>query len=110
MLRHKCLDVLGVRRRHPFLASGTFSSAWRLELKTNKAPYASSQMPRRTRSTPAASVPRLWHFLASLVIGIKRRTKHHVLRHKCKLIPVAKVTGIFVVENFLIGCYIKTLA
>ena len=58
MLRHKCLDVLEVRRRHPFLASGTFSSAWRLELKTNKA--------------------------------------HHVLRHKCKSIPVAKVTGIFV--------------
>ena len=28
MLRHKCLDVLGVRRRHPFLASGTFSPAW----------------------------------------------------------------------------------
>ena len=50
MLRHKCLDVLEVRRRHPFLASGTFSPAWLLELKTNKAPCASSQMqinPRR---------------------------------------------------------------
>ena len=44
MLRHKCLDVLKVRRRHPFLASGTFSPAWGLELMTNKAPCASSQM------------------------------------------------------------------
>ena len=26
----------------------------------------------------------------------KRRIKHHMLRHKCKSIPVAKVTGIFV--------------
>lgn len=50
MLRYKCLDVLEVRRRHPFLASGTCLLAWRLELKTNKALYASSQMqinPRR---------------------------------------------------------------
>ena len=71
MLRHKCLDVLGVRRRHLFL------------------PLALSRQPGD------------WNL---------RRIKQYMLRHKCKSIPVTKVTGIFVAKNFLRDCYIQTLA
>ena len=75
MLRQKCLDVLKVRRRHPFLASGTFSSAWRLEQKTNKASYASSQMqinPRR-ESDGDFCLPKKFKFRYMGLIHIKKR-------------------------------------
>ena len=75
MLRHKCLDVLEVRRRHLLLASGTFSSAWRLEPKTNKAPYASSQMqinPRR-ESDGDFCLPKKYKFRYIGLMHIKKR-------------------------------------